>query len=342
MGKNSKAREVGDRHENKFNYGLGSRSMERAGITAYCEAKLDTKSNGTNTLNSSKSAWGQFTRFIKSELNVKDLRYIERSHVESFGTKLAEQVENAQFKFDISSAKTYLSQINGMMNAIRGDYRCSVNAQDIAGLREAISQIATVQRAFTQEKFTAIKSTLNDKTSAQLEVQYQFAMRIEESSLMNYKQQLAQAEMKKTLTIEHAKGGQKRTIKLDKNQDKRSQQISALRACADIQNQQRTLNLVDAEKSKIQHYQHIYSQLRNVDLKTHDCRKTAAQEMYQQHSGARCPLASGVEHKFRFSDIAEQLNCTIQQAKHIDYSARIAVSKYLGHHRLDVTNAYLG
>ncbi len=59
--------------------------------------------------------------------------------------------------------------------------------------------------------------------------------------------------------------------------------------------------------------------------------------------GVRCPVQAGIAHgNAHHQYIAHELNISEAEAKQLDREARLKLSKLLGHHRMGITNAYLG
>ncbi|MFZ6042811.1 hypothetical protein ACOV11_20245 [Vibrio natriegens] len=76
---------------------------------------------------------------------------------------------------------------------------------------------------------------------------------------------------------------------------------------------------------------------------SHGERKHFACNTYYQLMGACCPVQANVAHgKRHHQHIASTLNINEAEAKQRDYDARMQISKLLGHHRVSITNAYLG
>ncbi|MGR5243226.1 hypothetical protein ACP3VU_00300 [Vibrio sp. PNB23_22_6] len=76
---------------------------------------------------------------------------------------------------------------------------------------------------------------------------------------------------------------------------------------------------------------------------SHGERKHWVCETYFQEMGVRCPMQAGVAHgKAHYQYIANALNIIKAESKKRDYAVRLMISKLLGHHRVTITNAYLG
>ncbi len=60
-------------------------------------------------------------------------------------------------------------------------------------------------------------------------------------------------------------------------------------------------------------------------------------------SGIKSVVESGYKHgSSHHQYISNKVGCTVEQAKDFDRAARLSVAEELGHHRTDITNAYLG
>lgn len=326
------------RDKRKFNFGLQSRDMFRASMTALCISKFNHKEIGHRTLATYKSPMRAFFQLCKAQHQVHDLRDIKIRHVIAYAHQLITQVNNNEISE--KTAVCYLSAINTVMNAVRLDNQLYVPGEFLQF--EKRTGIAVVQTAITDTEFEEIKASVTHKTAVLLTLQFQFALRIEEASLLHCEDALVQATHTGAIDIIYSKDGQPRTLLLSDDTNKRAAQLAAIKAAAIIQQSQQTQNLISHGLSKQQHYQAIYQALSPFEFTPHVCRKMAAQQLYENLAGVPCPLAAGIPHAERFQFIAKTLSCSLKAAKATDRQARLAVSKYLGHHRISITNAYLG
>ncbi|WP_331385859.1 integrase domain-containing protein [Deferribacter desulfuricans] len=74
----------------------------------------------------------------------------------------------------------------------------------------------------------------------------------------------------------------------------------------------------------------------------HGERHYYAQTRYQELTGFDAPVKSGFLNGSYLNVMADYYGITLEEAKEIDIEARLTISEELGHHRIDITNYYLG
>ena len=80
----------------------------------------------------------------------------------------------------------------------------------------------------------------------------------------------------------------------------------------------------------------------NESYNFHGERHYCAQQRYQSLTNTLPPVKSGYTKQEQIKYIAYKNNITVEQAKELDYNARMQISEELGHHRIDISNYYLG
>lgn len=155
-----------------------------------------------------------------------------------------------------------------------------------------------------------------------LELQRAFGLRREEA----LKFQPSYADRGDTLVLKPSwtKGGKARQIPIRT----RYQRIVLARAWRLVGNG----SMIPPERSFIQHLRVYVRQIMNAGLsKMHGLRHAYAQRRYFELTGWRCPHAGGPGRQ----------SLTAAQ-RHIDKTARLTISKELGHERLQVVSIYIG
>lgn len=317
------------RNLNVKNFGLRSRDMTRALVTAY---QMET-ANGDNTKNSCKSALKDFSTYQKS-LHVRDLRQIERKHVIAYANNLGERFELGEIS--ASTAQNYMSKVNVAMGHARMDKKCRVEGVKDANIPTR-SGIAIVDSSVSQELHDTTKLNIPIRLAAQLELQRNLGLRLKESSLIDAKSVLAHAEKTGDIKISAGtKGGRPRVFPVTSQK-----QIEALKNAADIQKNDRSMIPEDQKWSQYQNK--CYQDISKTELHFHGERHHYATERYESLIGIKCPVQAGIKHgALHHKYIAEKLNITLKDAKILDKKTRLQVATELGHSRVDITNHYLG
>lgn len=309
------------------NFGLRHRNAGKALQNAYALSSNGYASNATV-----KTALKHFNKHIK-EVGIKDLRKVERHHVQSFAENMAGRYERGEIS--ISTAQNYIASVNVAMSNARLDKKCHVNAVRDIGLPQRTG-IATVDKTITESTLTEIKSQLSNRLSAQLDLQKTLGLRCKESSLIDAGKCLSKAIKTGKIHIENGtKGGRLRVIEVTSQK-----QIYALENAANIQGQARSM--IPSNMSWSEYQTAIYHTLEKQPLRCHELRHNYAYERYQQLTNALCPVQAHVPHNAHHAYLSEKLKISLQQAKELDQKARIQISNELGHSRLSITNNYLG
>lgn len=318
---------------NRKNFGWGSRDMNSCASMAFTRS-VSQKRHGFETAKTYKSEFRSFVNFIRDD-GIRDLRNVTREHVLAY----AEQV-NARYEegsINAKSAQNYLTAVNTTMELIRGDEALNVAPVSEAGLPR-VSDIATESRCNSQQAHDDTRSSVSPGYSAQIKIMREFGARHRESALLNAREKLVEAISTRQITLDRGtKGDLTRIVPIT-----RPSQIDALREAAALQG--RAQNLTPEHKTLNQHMQACYRELRaHPDYHPHGDRHAYANDRYKFLSGVKSPVEIGVKHgadHIRY--ISQQLNINTQTARELDYSARMTVSKELGHHRISITNNYLG
>jgi len=303
--------------------------MARALVTAY-----QLKSgNGYETHANCKTACKEFSILLK-ENGVRDLRKVERSHVQAYADHLNARYERGEIK--AGTPQDYLSKINVAMQEARLDQECRVRGKTDAGLPSK-SGITEADKSTPQHNFDAAKQGLTERLGAQLDLQREMGLRFKESSLIDARAVLKHAEQTgKIKIIDGTKGGRPREIPITS-----LTQINALKHAAEIQQGDRSL--VPDDLKWVQYQNQCYRAIAKTDLHFHGNRHHYANERYQALIGVNGPVRAGVAHgSAHHQHIAKSLNISISEARALDKEARLKVSEELGHSRISITNNYLG
>jgi len=175
-------------------------------------------------------------------------------------------------------------------------------------------------------------------------MQRSLGMRFEEACKNNPTSMYKEAVDSRTVTIsEGTKGGQSRTVPIIN-----PNQLDALKNASAVQGNHHSM--IPAHQTYAQFQSQSYKTYHQLSYQTHSERHTYAQQSYREHirtitgvSDVRPPIESGYKHgQAHHQYIADKVYCSSEKAKQLDHHVREMVAKELGHHRIDITNAYLG
>ncbi len=320
---------------NKPNFSLGSRDMAKALINASFENQGGLI---TNTHRARLPALKHFISFIKTHTSVKRLNEIAKQHVVSFGQFLKNRADEELLS--PATARDYLSHVNRSLAQARGDEACVVNATRDLGFTPK-SGIATVDGSVTEALHEKVLPHVSPEVGFVMQLQRTFGVRFREGALLDASRVLQ--ELHKGLVpmlLRGTKGGQPRPLPVD-SEDK----YRLLLRVATYQQSLGQDSLIPSHLSLKAFQSHAWRQTRQADAAylSHGERKHFACETYYQLMGVRCPVQAKVAHgKNHHQYIARTLNISVAEAKQRDHEVRMKISKLLGHHRISITNAYLG
>ncbi|WP_338418029.1 integrase domain-containing protein [Vibrio breoganii] len=326
----------GLRDFNKPNFGLGARQLDRALINASLE-QLDGVKN--NTHKARLPACRNFAVFLKEHTDVKRLNMVEKSHVELYGEYLRERFES-EGSFSASTARDYLSHINVCLSQARGDKKLKVEATKDLNFPPK-SGIATEDRSVKQEQHEAIVSQGSEEQAVIAALQRHLGMRFREAALFDSTKALSQYEKTGSITFSRGiKGGQARFVSIDNDE-----QVKALTAGHALQERTGHDNVIPQHERLHAFQSRMWREAKAIDETycSHGERKFFACNYYTKHMGVAPPVVLNIQHgKAHHEHIAKVLSISLGEAKEKDKEVRLQLSKLLGHHRIGITNAYLG
>lgn len=277
--------------------------------------------------------WGQFAAFARQEIGVRYMEGVTSDTVIAYGEKLQERVEVGEMS--AATAQNYVSAVNSVMKiATEGEWK-SVSPTKDCGIDQR-SGIATENKSISLEKHVEISGGVSDRLSAIMDIQRGLGLRFEESAKIDARKALEQAKETGRVSIEAGtKGGLEREVPAS------PQAVAALERAAAVQGNDRSM--IPSKNSYREFQQAAYRELRVAGGDGfHRERHTYAQERYYELTGANAPTVEGWGREERFERMSEALGVSRDEAKAIDESARQQIARELGHHRIEVTNAYLG
>ncbi|MEZ8967372.1 integrase domain-containing protein [Vibrio breoganii] len=326
----------GVRDFNKPNFGLGARQIDRALINASLEQLGGVKNN---THQARLPACRDFARFLKEETEVRRLNQVNKSHVSLYGEYLRGRFESDE-SFAPSSARDYLSHVNVCLAQARGDDKLKVGATRDLDYPPKTG-IATVDRSTPIAQHQRIVAEVSEEVGIAVSIQRHLGLRQREASLFDCDKALAEYHRIGKVTISRGtKGGQDRSLEIE---DKA--QVHALELGQQLQAKTGHDNLVPEGESFKAFQSRAWREVTAIDptYHSHGERKFFAIDFYTRKAGVEPPVVAGVEHgKAHHKHMAEKLGVSIEEAKKVDKEVRLALSRLLGHHRVGITNNYIG
>ena len=112
--------------------------------------------------------FAQFASYMRFEHNIRDMRRIERSHVQQYADTLRERTENGTLS--PATAQNYLSAVNRVLEIARGDRAMHVDPVREAGLPERRG-IASTNKSVSAEQHQFALQSVSDRLGAQVALQ---------------------------------------------------------------------------------------------------------------------------------------------------------------------------
>ncbi|WP_418642100.1 integrase domain-containing protein [Vibrio chaetopteri] len=325
----------GLRDFSKPNFGLWSRDLGKALINASLENQGGIHSN---THRARMPALRSFAAYLKAETTIARLEKIERHVVKQFGIYLKERYELGEISS--RTARDYLSHVNRALAQARGDETLVVNATRELGFVPK-QGIALTDQSVSESLHRKINENVTEEVRLVVQLQRAFGLRFREAALLDAKSVLRAVESGKVPKIKRGtKGGQERNLPIST-----SKQYRAILAAAEYQVANNKNSLVPDDKSFRAFQTSAWREFNEVDTSycSHGERKFFACQYYRDYVGVSCPVQSNIKHgDAHIEYIADQKGISFEQAKRLDREARKLLSEILGHHRIGITNAYLG
>jgi len=318
------------------NFGLGSRSMKKAGIYALKNAEM-AGAISFQTAADLGQRWGQFCAFSAVH-GVRQMEFVDAALVVEYGKQLAARVreninrptgENRPCtplpSISASSAQNRISAVNTVMTlATKGLWvpvsptsskECTITK------RNHIRKIPPT--GLDREYLKRALSALDARGQAITCLARELGLRSKEASLLDAVSALNEAVKTGAVTIEHGtKGGRSRTFSLCSDW-----QLKALQRAAEVQGIARAVMPAaeDWQSWRQTGLRRIRETLQEFGIRgIHELRSAYACNRYEQLTGFHAPLLGG------------------KAPPALDRKARQQISAVLGHSRVAITNAYLG
>ncbi|MDR5900381.1 integrase domain-containing protein [Halomonas vilamensis] len=191
------------------NFGLGSRDMSKAAQFALNDAVKDGGIGFKHAAEVGRE-FSKFSEFARAN-GVKDMQYVNRDLVISYGQQIADRVSNDELKE--GTAQNKISAVNTVMRVASGGRWESVSPRHDCGIdqRSAIRQSPPtgLDRSQLERGYAA----LSERGAAIAELAREFGLRTKESSLLNAQSALREAVTRHVISVlDGTKGGREREI----------------------------------------------------------------------------------------------------------------------------------
>lgn len=318
------------------NFGLGSRCMRKAGIFSLKNAEM-VGAISFQTAADLGHRWGQFCEFA-GEQGVRQMEYVDRELVVSYGRQLAAQVrgnfsgtEKETYphtelpSIGASTAQNRLSAVNSVMTlATRGQWEpVSPTCPTQCGITKRTHVRKIPPTGLDREHLQRALSALDARGQAVTYLARELGLRSKEASLLDAKSALDEASRTGAITIEYGtKGGRARSFSMISEW-----QLTALHKAADVQGPAHAVMpaVEDWQSWRETGLRCIRETLQTFGIRgIHELRSAYACDRYEQITGYRAPVLGG------------------KAPPDLDKMARQQISEELGHSRITITNAYLG
>lgn len=318
------------------NFGLGSRSMKKAGMFALKHAEM-VGAISFQTAADLGQRWGQFCEFA-SEHGVRQMEYVDGALVVEYGNQLAARVRE---KLNRSTAETHadaepptigastaqnrISAVNTVMTlATQGQWvPISPTSSTECGIPKRTHVRIVPPTGLNRDHLQPTLSRLDARGYAITCLARDLGLRSKEASLLDAVSALNEAIKTGAVTIKHGtKGGRSRTFSLSSDW-----QLAALQRAAEVQGFARALMPAEEDWQSWREtgLRRIRETLQELGIRgIHELRSAYACDRYEQLTGFRAPVLGG------------------KAPPELDRKARQQISAELGHSRIDITNAYLG
>lgn len=309
------------------NFSIGSRDMATAGhivVENWFHGGFQSKRDISHR-------WNYFCRW-SAERGIKRMENITRQLVIEYGQSLQLELDAGERKSS-SAPKNYVSAVNTVLRlATQGAWKAVKPGRDCGIV--ARSYIPNESKAMSLASHHIALKIVDDRISCMMGLQRAFGLRFRESCLLNPKLALKEALKDDRITLRAGtKGGKLRRVPC------RPCGIAALEKAISVQDGR---SLIPKNMSYVDFQKLCYSQAKQAGIGFHSERHFYAQDRYRELTGAPSPVEAGWSRKERITKLSAYLNITTHEAKEIDIDARYQISKELGHHRTEITNAYLG
>jgi len=336
------------------NYGVG-KNLDNLVIRKMAEHVSTERGNGTASENKIVSALKDFAGFLRSEYQIRDLEKVTQEHYAAYADNLRMELENGEK--ESSTTSSYISAINSVFEVYNSGNHISAKEYGIARGHH----YDNVDKSASEEVYQAVLIELRERFSETGDIRYQAlahsitlqregGLRFRESTQIKIHDKDFSDNTVSLQRGDGVKNGQPRTFTV--------QNISAFQHAREfVQNNADTFargSLIPSDMNYSQFRDFAYNILRSINDSIgssqgfHAFRHSFAHDSYTQKWLERtgheinCPVEVGKFGNEWRNYAAAETGLSKDEVRELDKEIRLAVGEELGHHRIDITNAYLG
>ncbi len=324
---------------------VGEKNLSRK-AASYNLAKEAVESGNQESIKKMAMAVRNLANFANEKYDLKNLVKLDAENMADFAEHLSERVENGEISR--GHATNIISSLNSVFDYYYRD-DLKISAKDFGINRgERFNNIDKSVSNETHDKFSDFlteqyieKGDIRyEALRLQIELQREAGLRFKESALFNG----YELHRDGSLDIEKGtKGGQLRTLHATDSVKELLKYVKDFRKEYGL-SKSLIPDQYDFKKWRDFAYNTVktFNNENNASYNFHANRHSYAQQKYHNLTNTLPPVKSGYTKQDQIKYIAEKNNIGMEQAKELDVNSRMQISEELGHHRIDITNYYLG
>lgn len=336
------------------NYGQG-KNLDNLVMRKIAEHVSAARGNGTASESKIFSALKNFSGYLRSEFGIRNLEQVTQEIYEKYAVHLRKELENGE-KTNSTTAG-YVSALNSIFEIYNSSNNLSAKEFSINRGHHYDNH----DRSASNEVYETVLSQLNERFMQTGDIRYQalaHSVRLERAGGLRFREscqiKIAHKDFSNNSVQlqrgDGVKNGQPRTFMV--------QDISAfLKAQEFVRAHAHWFargSLIPSNMNYSQYRDFAYNILRGINENIgsaqgfHAFRHAFVHESYaakwQEKTGhvVRCPVEVGKFGNQWREYAAVETGLSKEQVRALDKEIRLAVGEELGHHRIDITNAYLG
>lgn len=257
---------------------------------------------------------------------LEDINSVTREHIIRYGQYLKSKFDNGNF-VSTNTAAGYLSGMNTVMKLVHGDNWEKISPIKDCGL-EPISHIPN-------QKPELDKNGLPDTESLAgylLELQMSLGVTVREALILDLKEALTEGRSTGFVTVTNVQNGVKRKVPC---------RLSAIKA---IGNGIAAWRLQKRLPKKMEFDDFLAAHHKLAARKgysTNTARGIYVRDRYQELTGVKPPIISGLNQAEHWQSLAQHSNKTLSEAKGIDKNSRHQIAKEIGVLGIEPLKEYL-
>ena len=337
------------------NFGFG-KNLDSLVIYKIAKYVREAQKNGTASEKKIFSALRYFSNFLRREFEIRDLEKVRKNHMERYALHLKKELDNSEKR--TSTTAGYLSALNSIF--IVFEKKENVISAKRFGIHRG-DRYKNLNKAASDEVYEAVLYELMKWYRFTGDIRCQalsFSVKLQRTGGLRFRESTQIKINNKDFTENIV-----RLVRGDgvKNGQPRSFQVRDISAFAEAQKfiyEHRHIfakgSLIPSDSSYDRYKSFAYNILNriNEDIGStqgfHAFRHKYAHESYaakwEEMTGhaVKCSVEVGKVGKEWRDYAAAETGLSEEAVRHLDRAIRLTVAEELGHHRVDITNSYLG